>query len=56
MARLDIVLVVPPARKETVDLFSAKHFELLYPFITAFSLMTYDYSSIQRPGNNKRFY
>lgn len=46
------ILVIPPTRKETYDLFSRKHFEILYPFIHAFSLMTYDFSNVQRPGAN----
>ncbi|XP_065088299.1 chitinase domain-containing protein 1-like [Ochlerotatus camptorhynchus] len=46
----DSILVIPPARKETYDLFSRKHFETLAPVVTSFSLMTYDYSSVQRPG------
>lgn len=49
-ANFDCILVIPPARKETYDLFSRRHFESLAPAVTAFSLMTYDYSSIQRPG------
>ncbi|XP_065080165.1 chitinase domain-containing protein 1 [Ochlerotatus camptorhynchus] len=49
-ASYDCILVIPPARKETYDLFSRKHFETLAPVVTAFSLMTYDYSSVQRPG------
>lgn len=48
----EFVLVIPPARKEMQDLFSKTHFDTLYPLVTAFSLMTYDYSSIQRPGAN----
>lgn len=52
----EFVLVIPPARKEMQDLFSKKHFEALYPLVTAFSLMTYDYSSIQRPGANAPLY
>lgn len=45
-----MILVVPPARKEMYDLFSRSHFEELFPYVTAFSLMTYDFSSFQRPG------
>ncbi|XP_063700605.1 chitinase domain-containing protein 1 [Culicoides brevitarsis] len=48
----DFILVVPPSRKESVELFTPEHFEKLYPHVTAFSLMTYDYSSYQRPGPN----
>ena len=53
---MDTILVIPPVRKEMYDLFSRKHFEELYPYVTAFSLMTYDYSSIQRPGANAPLY
>ncbi|XP_058450849.1 chitinase domain-containing protein 1 [Malaya genurostris] len=52
----DCILVIPPARKETYDLFSRKHFETLVPVVTAFSLMTYDFSSVQRPGANAPLY
>ncbi|XP_058060684.1 chitinase domain-containing protein 1 [Anopheles bellator] len=55
-ASYDCILVIPPARKETYDLFSRKHFEALAPFVTAFSLMTYDFSSVQRPGANAPLY
>jgi chitinase domain-containing protein 1 len=52
----DLILVVPPVRKEMVDLFSRNHFEALYPHVTAFSLMTYDFSNAQRPGANAPLY
>ncbi|XP_058125108.1 chitinase domain-containing protein 1 [Anopheles ziemanni] len=52
----DCILVIPPARKETYDLFSRKHFESLVNTVTAFSLMTYDFSSVQRPGANAPLY
>ncbi|XP_053697930.1 chitinase domain-containing protein 1 [Sabethes cyaneus] len=55
-AHFDCILVIPPARKETYDLFSRKHFETLVPIVTAFSLMTYDFSSVQRPGANAPLY
>lgn len=48
---LETILVVPPLRNH-VGLFSNKHFDALFPVITAFSLVTYDYSSIERPGAN----
>lgn len=35
-----------------MDFFTAKHFESLYPLMSAFSLVTYDYSNIERPGAN----
>lgn len=48
--RMEFILTVPPFRKEMYDLFSSQHFEILYPMVDAFSLMTYDFSSNQRPG------
>lgn len=45
-----MILVVPPIRKEMYDLFSRQHFEQLVNVVTGFSLMTYDFSNIQRPG------
>lgn len=53
---LDLILVIPPSRRETVELFTAEHFERLYPLVAGFSLMTYDYSSVQRPGANAPLY
>lgn len=47
-----MILVVPPYRENMHDLFSAEHFTQLEPYVTAFSLMTYDFSSIERPGPN----
>uniref|UniRef100_A0A1Q3F9M5 Chitinase domain-containing protein 1 n=1 Tax=Culex tarsalis TaxID=7177 RepID=A0A1Q3F9M5_CULTA len=52
----ECILVIPPARKETYDLFSRRHFESLVPVVSAFSLMTYDYSTVQRPGANGPLY
>ena len=46
----NLVLVIPPTRKETVDLFTPKHFEELFSHVEYFSLMTYDFSSFERPG------
>lgn len=51
-AGLDLILVVPPLRDHMHDLFSAEHFNELYSSVTAFSLMTYDFSTIERPGAN----
>ncbi|KAF5291398.1 hypothetical protein FQR65_LT01708 [Abscondita terminalis] len=48
---LELILVIPPEREHMV-LFEPVHFEDLYDYVTAFSLMTYDYSNIQRPGPN----
>ncbi|CAD1472201.1 unnamed protein product [Heterotrigona itama] len=49
---LDIILAVPPSRGPNVQLFDRDQFDQLSSYIKAFSLMTYDYSSIQRPGPN----
>lgn len=49
---LELVLVVPPYREDMHELFTQKNFEMLFPHVSAFSLMTYDFSSLQRPGAN----
>ncbi|XP_011633115.1 chitinase domain-containing protein 1-like, partial [Pogonomyrmex barbatus] len=49
---LDIILAIPPFRGAQVELFSKQQFDELALYVKAFSLMTYDYSSIQRPGPN----
>lgn len=49
---LDTILVVPPWRESGDELFKKKHFDLLSSSISAFSLMTYDYSNVQHPGPN----
>lgn len=49
---LELVLVVPPYREDMHELFTQKNFEKLYPHVTGFSLMTYDFSTLQRPGAN----
>ncbi|XP_014480774.1 PREDICTED: chitinase domain-containing protein 1 [Dinoponera quadriceps] len=49
---VDVILAVPPSRGSQVELFSKQQFDELAPYMKAFSLMTYDYSSIQRPGPN----
>lgn len=46
---LEVILVVPPKRG-TDNLFDADHYSELYSYVTAFSLMTYDYSNPHRPG------
>ncbi|KAK9885338.1 hypothetical protein WA026_010837 [Henosepilachna vigintioctopunctata] len=48
---LDTILVVPPKKGKEFT-FNGKHFDELYDHVTAFSLMTYDFSSIYRPGPN----
>lgn len=49
---LDTILAVPPSRGPNIQLFNRDQFNQLSPYLKAFSLMTYDYSSIQRPGPN----
>lgn len=51
-AKLDVILVIPPNRDHMHDLFSADNFNELYSSVTAFSLMTYDFSTLERPGAN----
>lgn len=52
---LDFILVIPPSSRGP-DLFNAKHYDALYEDISFFSLMTYDFSSYQRPGANSPLY
>lgn len=54
-ANLGCILVVPPSQRGP-DLFNENHFEKLWQSVTAFSLMTYDFSSYQRPGANAPLY
>lgn len=54
--QLRLILVIPPQRKDTPNLFGEKHLDRLYKYIYAFSLMTYDFSSLQRPGANAPLY
>ncbi|XP_023230754.1 chitinase domain-containing protein 1-like isoform X2 [Centruroides sculpturatus] len=52
--KLHVILVIPPPIYSN-GMMSSIHKEdikTLSPYITAFSLMTYDYSSIERPGPN----
>uniref|UniRef100_A0A1A9X0P7 Chitinase domain-containing protein 1 n=1 Tax=Glossina brevipalpis TaxID=37001 RepID=A0A1A9X0P7_9MUSC len=53
---LKFVLVIPPMRKELPNAFSEKELDELYSYVYAFSLMTYDYSSVHRPGANAPLY
>jgi chitinase domain-containing protein 1 len=48
----EFILVIPPIRGNLGDRqpFSAQNFAFLVPYVDYFSLMTYDYSSPQRPG------
>lgn len=54
-AGLGCILVVPPSQRGP-DLFNENHFDQLWEDVTAFSLMTYDFSSYQRPGANAPLY
>lgn len=47
---LDFILVLPPSRGQPSDDELIKKFDELHPYVTAFSLMTYDFSNAQRPG------
>ena len=52
-----MVLVVPPPRPDAnIDHFTPTHFEKLYPLVSAFCVVTYDFSSPQRPGANAPLY
>uniref|UniRef100_A0A6I8QK04 Chitinase domain-containing protein 1 n=1 Tax=Xenopus tropicalis TaxID=8364 RepID=A0A6I8QK04_XENTR len=55
LAKLRFILVIPPALAPGTDhlgMFGRKEFDQLAPVVDSFSLMTYDYSSPQRPGPN----
>ncbi|OQR77593.1 chitinase domain-containing protein 1-like [Tropilaelaps mercedesae] len=54
MFDLALILVIPPPlHDDTVyKVFTRTHFENLKRYVTAFSMMTYDYSSALRPGPN----
>lgn len=49
--KLGTIVVVPPSQRGP-DLFNENHFNELWEDVTYFSMMTYDYSSFQRPGAN----
>lgn len=51
---LEIILVIPPAvyYGDKPGMFDKSDFDALADDVDAFSLMTYDFSSIQRPGPN----
>lgn len=51
-ANIVLILVIPPARGSGLEAFDAEDFEQLADNVDAFSLMTYDFSSPQRPGPN----
>ncbi|KAM9146869.1 chitinase domain-containing protein 1 [Pangshura tecta] len=54
-AQLKLILVIPPAvtpGTNQLGMFTKKEFDQLVPVMDSFSLMTYDYSTPQRPGPN----
>ncbi|XP_067396488.1 chitinase domain-containing protein 1 isoform X2 [Emydura macquarii macquarii] len=54
-ARLKLILVIPPAvtpGTNQLGMFTKEEFDQLAPVMDSFSLMTYDYSTPQRPGPN----
>ncbi|XP_062974819.1 chitinase domain-containing protein 1 isoform X2 [Elgaria multicarinata webbii] len=54
-AQLKLMLVIPPAvmpGSNQLGVFTKKEFDQLAPVVDSFSLMTYDYSTPQRPGPN----
>lgn len=53
---LKLILVIPPYRPQLVNMFNDYHMDKLYKHVYAFSLMTYDYSTVQRPGANSPLY
>ncbi|XP_013101378.1 chitinase domain-containing protein 1 [Stomoxys calcitrans] len=53
---LKVILVIPPYRQQMENIFTSYHFEQLYQHVYKFSLMTYDFSSVQRPGANSPMY
>ena len=52
--KLQLILVVPPPlhHGNQVGIFVREDLERLAPYVTFFSVMTYDYSSMYRPGPN----
>lgn len=53
---LKLILVIPPYRPQLVNMFNDQHMDKLYKHVYAFSIMTYDYSTVQRPGANSPLY
>ncbi|XP_075152381.1 chitinase domain-containing protein 1 [Haematobia irritans] len=53
---LQVVLVIPPYRQQMANIFNSDHFDQLHRHVYKFSLMTYDYSNVQRPGANSPIY
>jgi len=51
-SKLVLILAIPPTRGSGLEAFDEEDFERLADDVDAFSLMTYDFSSPQRPGPN----
>lgn len=52
---LKLILVYPPFRGYPTDEFFIQAFNDIYPYVEAVSVMTYDFSSPQKPGNFNDF-
>lgn len=48
---LSLILVYPPYRGFPTDEFYIQAFNDIYPYVEAVSVMTYDFSNPQKPGN-----
>uniref|UniRef100_A0A2A4K9T6 Chitinase domain-containing protein 1 n=1 Tax=Heliothis virescens TaxID=7102 RepID=A0A2A4K9T6_HELVI len=53
---LSLILVYPPYRGYPTDEFFIQAFNDIYPYVEAVSVMTYDFSSPQKPGPNAPLY
>ncbi|CAH4030008.1 chitinase domain-containing protein 1 [Pieris brassicae] len=53
---LKLILVYPPFRGYPTDEFFVKAYNDIYPYVEAISVMTYDFSSTQKPGPNAPLY
>ncbi|XP_026318659.1 chitinase domain-containing protein 1 [Hyposmocoma kahamanoa] len=53
---LSLILVYPPFRGFPTDEFFIQAFNDIYPYVEAVSVMTYDFSSPQKPGPNAPLY
>lgn len=49
-ADLSLIVVYPPFRGFPSDEFFIQAYNEIYPYVTAVSVMTYDFSNPQRPG------
>lgn len=50
---LSVILVYPPFRGFPTDEFFIQAFNDIYPYVEAVSVMTYDFSSPQKPGKSR---